>query len=198
MGTKRERPPSPPSTQSAKSAKSSSSSSSSSKPSSAGASSRRAPRAPHQLVREQLIARPLPEVFAFFADAANLEALTPSFLRFHIHTPMPMEMRAGARLEYSLSLFGVPIRWKTRIAEWVPGVRFVDEQESGPYALWRHTHEFEARGDATLMRDIVDYIEPLGPLGAIAHRLFVRRTVERIFDYRREAVERLLGRAPLN
>ncbi len=159
---------------------------------------KRTARAPHRLVREQLIDRPLPEVFAFFADAANLEALTPSFLRFHIRTPMPMEMRAGARLEYSLSLFGVPMRWKTLITEWVAGVRFVDEQESGPYALWRHTHEFEARGDSTFMRDTVDYVEPLGVLGAIAHRIFVRRTVERIFDYRREAVERSLGRAPLN
>lgn len=193
MGTKRARPP-------GSSGKSTKPASSPSKATSSvdGPSSRRPARPPHQLVREQLIARPLSEVFAFFADAANLEALTPSFLRFHIRTPMPIEMRAGARLEYSLSLFGVPMRWKTRITEWVPGVRFVDEQESGPYALWRHTHEFEARGDATLMRDIVDYREPLGALGLIAHRLFVRRTVERIFDYRREAVERLLGRAPLN
>ena len=151
---------------------------------------------PHQLTRTQLVARPVDEVFAFFADAANLEALTPAFLRFRILTPMPLTMRAGTRIDYRMVLFGVPVRWKTRITDWQPGRRFVDEQESGPYALWRHTHEFEAQGSSTLMRDVVDYAEPFGPLGIIAHALFVRRTVERIFDFRREAIERLLAPGP--
>jgi ligand-binding SRPBCC domain-containing protein len=146
----------------------------------------------HQLSRTQLVGRPLPEVFAFFSDASNLEALTPAFLHFRILTPMPIELRAGARLDYRLSLFGLPVRWRTRITDWQPGRRFVDEQESGPYARWRHTHEFEARGSATLMRDVVDYAEPHGPVGAVAHLLFVRRTLDRIFDFRREAVVRLL------
>jgi hypothetical protein len=138
------------------------------------------------------VRRPLPEVFGFFSDAANLDALTPPFLHFRILTPMPIELRAGARLDYQLSLFGVPVRWRTRITAWQPGERFVDEQESGPYAIWRHTHEFEARGSSTLMRDVVDYSLPLGPAGAVAHALFVRRTLERIFDFRRDAVARLL------
>lgn len=133
-------------------------------------------------------------MFAFFGDAGNLEAITPAFLRFRILTPLPFEMRVGARIDYALSLFGIPVRWTTRITEWDPGVRFVDEQESGPYALWRHTHLFEDRGGSTLVRDVVDYREPLGPLGRIAHLLFVKRTLERIFDFREEAIARLLGR----
>ncbi len=145
-----------------------------------------------QLRRTQLVGRPLPEVFAFFSDAANLDALTPPFLHFRILTPMPIELCAGAQLDYQLSLFGVPVRWRTRITDWRPEERFVDEQESGPYALWRHTHEFEARGASTLMRDVVDYSEPLGPIGAVAHVLFVRRTLDRIFDFRRDAIVRLL------
>ena len=136
--------------------------------------------------------RPLPEVFAFFSDASNLDALTPPFLHFHILTPMPIELCAGAQLDYQLSLFGVPVRWRTRITDWRPEERFVDEQESGPYALWRHTHEFEDRGASTLMRDVVDYSEPLGPIGTLAHVLFVRRTLDRIFDFRRDAIARLL------
>ena len=146
----------------------------------------------HQLSRTQLLARPRSEVFALFSDASNLEALTPPFLHFRILTPMPIEMRADARLDYQLSLFGVPVRWRTRITDWQPGRRFVDEQESGPYALWRHTHEFEERGASTLMRDVVDYSEPLGPIGTVAHVLFVRRTLDRIFDFRRDAIVRLL------
>jgi hypothetical protein len=108
---------------------------------------------------------------------------------------MPVELRVGAQLDYQLSLFGVPVRWRTRISDWQPQERFVDEQESGPYALWRHTHEFEAREGSTLMRDVVDYSEPLGPVGTVAHVLFVRRTLDRIFDFRRDAILRLLDRS---
>ncbi len=153
----------------------------------------------YRLERTQRIQRPLDAVFAFFADATNLEAITPRFLRFRIASPTPVEMRAGARIDYAMSLFGMPVRWRTRITEWEPGVRFVDEQEAGPYAVWRHTHEFEPQGEATLVRDVVDYAVPLGPLGALAHLLFVRRTLGRIFDFRRDVTGRLLddgGSAP--
>ena len=153
----------------------------------------------HRLERSQLVARPRKEVFAFFADAANLEAITPAFLRFRIVTPAPIEMRAGAHIEYALSLFGIPLRWRTRITEWEPGVRFVDEQERGPYALWRHTHEFESMGGSTLVRDLVEYAIPLGPLGCVARAVFVRRALDRIFDFRREAIRQRLedgGAAP--
>ena len=147
----------------------------------------------HRLERSQLIPRRRDEVFAFFADASNLQAMTPPFLRFRILSPLPIEMRSGARIEYSLSLGGVPLKWRTRITEWEPGVRFVDEQETGPYALWRHTHRFEDRGSSTLMRDLVEYVEPLGPLGLVAHVLFVKGALDRIFDFRRQAIQRRFG-----
>jgi hypothetical protein len=147
----------------------------------------------HRLERTQLVQRPLAEVFAFFGDAANLEVITPRFLRFRILTPTPVGMKPGTRIDYALSLFGIPLRWRTHITSWEPGVRFVDEQESGPYAVWRHTHEFEAQGPrATLVRDVVEYALPLGPLGSAAHALFVRRTLARIFDHRQEAIRREL------
>lgn len=144
----------------------------------------------HRLVRTQVVPRPRETVFAFFADASNLGAITPAFLRFRILTPTPVEMRAGAQIDYALSLFGIPLRWRSRITVWEPGERFVDEQESGPYAYWHHAHEFEPDGAATLVRDVVDYALPMGPLGSLAHALFVRRTLERIFDDRREAIRR--------
>lgn len=147
----------------------------------------------HRLERSQRIPRRREEVFAFFADASNLEAITPPFLRFRILSPLPIEMGTGARIEYALSLGGVPLRWCTRIAEWEPGVRFVDEQESGPYRLWRHSHRFEDEGGSTMMRDAVEYAEPLGVLGWAAHVLFVERALDRIFDFRREAIGRRFG-----
>jgi ligand-binding SRPBCC domain-containing protein len=148
----------------------------------------------HRLERTQLLERPVEDVFAFYSDAANLEAITPPFLRFRILTPTPIAMRAGTRIEYALSLHGVPIRWRTLITRWEPNACFVDEQESGPYAFWRHTHVFEPQGTSTLMRDVVEYREPFGPLGRIAHGLFVRRMLDRIFDFRRDATGRLLAR----
>jgi ligand-binding SRPBCC domain-containing protein len=141
----------------------------------------------YQLERTQLIERTIDDVFAFHCDAQNLEAITPPFLGFHILTPMPVKMEVGARIDYALSLFGVPIRWTTRITAWEPGVRFVDEQESGPYAFWRHTHEFEPHGSGTLVHDVVEYELPLGALGRAAHAIFVERTLHRIFDFRAHA-----------
>jgi ligand-binding SRPBCC domain-containing protein len=146
-----------------------------------------------ELSRAQLIERPLSQVFDFFSDAQNLEALTPPFLRFRIVTPTPIAMHAGARIDYALSLFALPVRWRSVITDWEPNRRFVDLQESGPYALWRHVHEFEERGAATFMRDTVTYALPFGPLGDVAHAVLVRRMLGRIFDFRRAAVERLLG-----
>ena len=134
---------------------------------------------------ESNVSRARPTVFPFFADAGNLEAITPPWLAFNVVTPRPIEMRAGALIEYRLTLHWLPVRWLTRIEEWVPGERFVDQQLHGPYALWHHTHEFEADGpDHTLMRDTVRYALPFGPLGEVAHRLFVARDLEQIFNFR--------------
>jgi ligand-binding SRPBCC domain-containing protein len=143
-----------------------------------------------ELRREQRLPRAPDEVFPFFGDAGNLEAITPPWLSFHVVTPRPIAMRPGTLIEYRLRLHRVPIRWLTVIAEWEPGVRFVDAQIRGPYALWHHTHEFEPDGDGTLMRDTVRYALPYGPLGALAHAAFVERDLRRIFDYRAVALSR--------
>ncbi len=145
------------------------------------------------LERTQIIERSLTDTFSFFSDAFNLEKITPEFLRFKILTPRPLAMRAGTVIEYSLSLFGIPFKWKTLIEQWEPGVKFVDRQLKGPYALWVHTHSFEAVGaDRTLMKDRVEYQLPLGILGEVAHTLFVRKTLQKIFTHRAEITARLL------
>lgn len=147
----------------------------------------------HVLERTQRVRRPRPEVWAFFADPGNLEALTPGFLRFEIVTPRPIPMVAGARIDYRLSLFGIPFSWRTRIEEVVAGEAFVDVQLSGPYRRWRHTHRFADAPGGTLVADRVEYELPLGPLGALARALFVARTLERIFDFRRQRIDALLA-----
>ena len=148
----------------------------------------------HILSREQRLARSPDEVFEFFASAENLEAITPPSLRFRIVTPTPIAMRAGTLIEYRLRLRGIPVMWLTRIEEWEPGVSFVDQQLSGPYALWHHTHSFEREGDGgTLMRDVVRWALPYWPLGELALPV-VRRELEAIFAFRHAEVERRFAR----
>ena len=134
-----------------------------------------------RLERHVRLPRPLDEVFPFFADAGNLEAITPDFLRFRVVTPRPIEMRVGATIDYELRVHGIPLKWTSEIAAWEPPHRFVDRQIRGPYRLWHHEHRFEADGDHTVCTDVVDYAVPGGRL---VHALFIRRDVERIFDYR--------------
>ena len=147
----------------------------------------------YRLKRVQRIPQPLETVFSFFADAGNLERITPPFLHFRIVTPLPVTMQAGACIEYHLRLIGFPIQWTTRIEDYAPPHRFVDSQLFGPYKKWVHLHEFSASGDGTRMQDVVDYEIPYGITGALAQKLFVARMLERIFDYRREAITALLG-----
>ena len=138
---------------------------------------------------------PLPpdELFPFFADAGNLDAITPPWLHFRIVTPHPIEMRAGALIDYKLRVRGVPLRWRTLIREWNPPHSFIDEQIRGPYRQWVHRHTFEPKDGGTLARDIVHYAVPFD---FIAHRLLVRPDIEKIFAYRQEALRKKFGAKP--
>jgi ligand-binding SRPBCC domain-containing protein len=146
-----------------------------------------APREAQALHREIIVPASLEDAFAFFADAANLQRLTPPWLHFTIVTPMPVVMRAGLEIAYRISLYGLPIPWQSRIDVWEPGVRFVDRQLVGPYRWWRHEHRFEPAEDGTRVIDQVDYAPRLGRL---SHAL-VRRDLQRIFAYRHEALRRI-------
>jgi len=131
------------------------------------------------------------ELFPFFADAANLEAITPPFLRFQVLT-QSIEIRAGAIIDYKLRVHGIPFRWRSEITIWEPPHRFVDEQRRGPYRRWHHEHRFEERDGGTLCTDTVDYSVPGG---ALIDRLLVHRDVERIFAFRTAKLRELFPAA---
>lgn len=155
----------------------------------------------YRLVSDFIIPRPRPEVFAFFSDASNLERITPPWLNFKIKTPLPINMKQGALIEYQIRLKGLPMGWRTLISAWDAPHSFVDQQLKGPYALWHHTHEFfdapastsTGKPAGTRMVDTVRYALPLGQLGRVAHWLFVRRDLERIFTYRHQHIEQIMG-----
>jgi ligand-binding SRPBCC domain-containing protein len=130
------------------------------------------------------------ELFPFFADAGNLDALTPPWMHFRIVTPRPIAMREGALIDYRLRVRGVPLRWRTRIDVWQPPHRFVDEQIRGPYRQWIHEHTFEAHDGGTRARDSVRYAVPLDFL---SHRWLVRPDIEKIFQFRAEALRQRFG-----
>lgn len=137
---------------------------------------------------EQLVPRPLEEVFAFFSDPHNLQRITPPWLDFEVLRLSDSQMRAGLLIDYRLRIHGIPVRWRSEITVWDPPRRFVDEQRRGPYRLWIHEHTFEARGDSTLVRDHVQYSVSGG---AIVQKLFVARDVGRIFAFRRRKLEEI-------
>jgi hypothetical protein len=151
--------------------------------------------AEYQIDRIQTVPKPRAEVFEFFSRAHNLQKLTPGFLGFEILTPEPVEMKAGTLIDYRLKLYGLPMKWRTRIERFEPNELFVDRQLRGPYRRWEHLHEFRDVPAGTEMRDYVKYELPLGFLGQIARSLFVRRSLEKIFDYRRRAVTEIFGAA---
>ncbi len=135
--------------------------------------------------------KPLSDVFPFFADAANLEALTPPWVNFKILTKPPIPMHEGAKIDYTIRVRGLPLRWQTKITAWEPPYRFVDEQIRGPYSRWVHEHRFREEDGQTLCEDHVNYA-PIG--GSLMNWLFVGRDVERIFAYRQERMTAIFGR----
>jgi ligand-binding SRPBCC domain-containing protein len=148
----------------------------------------------HTFRASQFIAAPLDQVFRFFSDARNLEAITPPALSFEIRSA-PEQVERGSTIAYALRLRGFPIRWKTLIVQWEPPFRFVDVQLRGPYRLWNHTHEFVERGGGVEVTDRIDYVLPYAPLGEIAWGM-VRRDIKSIFRFRRTAVAQALEQGP--
>jgi ligand-binding SRPBCC domain-containing protein len=144
---------------------------------------------PFVLRAEQLIKRPIDDVFAFFNKPENLAVLTPDSLGFRILTPTPIEMKEGSLIDYTIKLAGIRVRWTTLITAFDPPYKFVDQQLRGPYSFWHHTHTFKETDEGTLINDAVQYTLPFGALGKLVHTLIVKRRLENIFKYRAEAIE---------
>lgn len=146
----------------------------------------------HILQCKQIIEHPRDEVFEFFADARNLERITPPELQFHIITPQPIDIKKGTLIEYQLKLLGFRVKWKTEITQWNPPHDFVDTALKSPYRQWIHLHKFiVGENGETIMKDVVRYRLPLEPFGNLAH-WYVKKELNYIFDYRRKVVAEIL------
>ena len=147
----------------------------------------------YRLVRKQTIAATVEELWAFFSNAKNLQAITPSYMNFNITSgELPQSIYPGQVITYKVSpLMNIPMFWMTEITSVVDNKLFVDEQRIGPYKMWHHQHHFEATEGGTIMTDIVHYSLPMGFLGGIAHGLFVKKQLNDIFDYRQRKIDEL-------
>ena len=149
----------------------------------------------HEITREQRLNTTLDEAWSFFSKPANLNDITPADLRFQI-VGDPGTMYPGQIIEYRIAILGLPRTWLTEIKQVEVGRYFIDEQRIGPYKFWHHHHSFTVEGDHVLMHDQVRYALPFGPLGALAHKLFVEHMLERIFAYRHKIIEQKFSAGP--
>ena len=147
----------------------------------------------YRLERRQWLLLPPEVVFAFFERPENLARITPPWLDFRILTPPPIAMAPAITIDYTIRVLGTRTHWRSLIAEYDPPRGFRDVQLIGPYRLWDHRHRFRAENGGTLVEDEVLYQLALGPVGRLAHALFVRRRLDAIFAYRRERIAALLS-----
>lgn len=140
----------------------------------------------YTLRRTQVVALPLDGCWSFFSNPANLSRITPPQLGFRVRSELPGKIYPGLMIRYTVSpLLGIPMTWLTEITQVQKPHFFVDEQRVGPYRLWHHEHSFRAVGDTeTEVSDLVHYVPPLGPFGAVVNALVIRRQLEAIFDFR--------------
>jgi len=146
------------------------------------------------ITRETEVSKSIEEVFAFFAKAENLNAITPPELNFKIITPLPIEMKKGTLIDYKIKLSGISFNWKTEITQWEPPYRFVDTQLKGPYKVWIHEHTFVSQGSGTIIRDSVSYLPKGWALEPAIHGLIVKKKLEHIFDYRMEEIKSIFNK----
>ena len=149
-----------------------------------------------ELLAEQWVLAPPEQVFPFFADAYNLERITPPFLGFHVRSVSTPVVGDGTVLRYRLRIHGIPVLWRSRIEEWQPPRRFVDRQLFGPYAAWHHTHDFTPDGSGTLLRDRVRYRLRCAVVQHLPMLAWVHRDVRAIFAYRQEVIRSMFGAPP--
>ena len=140
---------------------------------------------------ESFFAKPVEEIFRFFSNAENLGLVTPPHLKFEIITPLPIEMKKGALIEYRLKIHQIPLYWQTEITVWEPPFRFIDIQLKGPYRKWIHEHRFERVGNKTKMSDQLEYAVPGGPLAPFINKIFVSKDVKKIFSYRKNKFQEI-------
>ena len=148
----------------------------------------------YTLKYEQVIPTTKSNLWEFISSPKNLQKITPEYMGFEIKTALPEKMYAGMLIQYTVKpILGIKMPWFTEITHVDEGNYFVDEQRIGPYSIWHHQHHLKETENGILMTDIIDYVPPLGPLGAIANSLFIKKQLTEIFAYRKVVLKEIFG-----
>lgn len=146
----------------------------------------------HRLRQVQYIDQPIEKVFDFFAEAKNLERITPEYLNFRITYQSTKKITQKTIFKYKLKVHGMPVSWKTEIINWKHNELFTDYQMKGPYKVWYHTHYFYQLGNGTLMVDDVKYLLPMRFIGELFGLWLVKKDVPDIFKFRAQEMKKYL------
>lgn len=146
----------------------------------------------YQLKRTQLIRTDFQTCWDYFSAPGNLHVITPDYIDFRVHTAVPEKLYEGLIIRYTIRpILGIPLTWISEIKTWREDRYFIDEQRRGPYKLWHHEHHFREVEGGVEMTDVITYLMPFGVFGRLVHWLFIRRQLERIFDYRCQKADEL-------
>jgi ligand-binding SRPBCC domain-containing protein len=136
----------------------------------------------------------LEQAWDFFSSPQNLSKITPKEMGFEVTNSPAHKMFEGQIITYKVSpLLGIKLNWMTEITTVKEGEYFIDEQRFGPYALWHHRHSIQAIEGGVQMNDEINYKLPLGILGDLAHRIFVKNKLKKIFSYREKVLVEMFG-----
>jgi len=143
------------------------------------------PPSPVVLERSSRLPFPAEAVFAWHERPGAFERLTPPWERARV-IERSGGLEDGAR---TVIRVGAPLglRWVARHRDYEPNRQFADEQVEGPFARWMHLHRFAPHGAAAcVVTDRIEYVPPLGAVGAAADPLLIRPRLERMLAYRHE------------
>lgn len=145
-----------------------------------------------QLYREQQLNCDIETAWSFFSSPLNLSKITPKNMGFNVISNLESkDIYEGMIIEYKVSpVLHIPLKWVTKITQVEKNKSFTDFQEKGPYKYWNHFHEFVPNEKGVLMKDTVDYELPFGLLGRIAHKIFVKKKLKNIFNYRYQFLDK--------
>jgi len=149
----------------------------------------------YQIKRKQILPIPIAKAWDFFCDPENLKLITPPYLSYKMLSRSDAgEMYPGMILSYKVSpVLNIDIKWATEITQVKEQKYFIDNQIKGPYKIWHHEHHFKEIENGTEMRDILYYEMPYGILGKLIHKIFIRKRVKKIFNYRYKKLKELFG-----
>lgn len=94
----------------------------------------------------------------------------------------------GEQVTWRAWHFGIPWRMTSAISQLDRPTRFIDQQVSGPFRSFHHEHLFEVHDRRTLMRDIVSFTAPYGPLGRLAEKVFLERYMRQLIIRRNRVI----------